>query len=57
MWRNIQTKAKEGRRTGVGITAEGDITIGDADTDDVIFEGTTEIEEDDLDTDEEPTHF
>ena len=27
------------------------------DTDDVIFEGTTEIEEDDLDTDEEPTHF
>lgn len=27
------------------------------DTDDVIFEGTTELEEDDLDTDEEPTHF
>ena len=27
------------------------------DTDDVIFEGVTEIEEDDLDTDEEPTHF
>ena len=27
------------------------------DTDDVIFEGATEIEEDDLDTDEEPTHF
>ena len=27
------------------------------DTDDVIFEGATEIEEDDLDTDEEPTPF
>ena len=27
------------------------------DTDDVIFEGATELEEDDLDTDEEPTHF
>ena len=27
------------------------------DTDDVIFEGATELEEDDLDTDEEPTPF
>tara|TARA_R110002049_G_scaffold307720_2_gene509225 strand:+ start:60674 stop:63229 length:2556 start_codon:yes stop_codon:yes gene_type:complete len=25
LWVNIQTKAKEGRRTGVGITAEGDM--------------------------------
>ena len=25
MWVKIQTKAKEGRRTGVGITAEGDM--------------------------------
>ncbi|MFV0554600.1 MAG: adenosylcobalamin-dependent ribonucleoside-diphosphate reductase, partial [Mangrovibacterium sp.] len=25
LWRNIRTKAKEGRRTGVGITAEGDM--------------------------------
>ncbi len=25
LWRNIKTKAKEGRRTGVGITAEGDM--------------------------------
>jgi len=25
MWEKIQTKAKEGRRTGVGITAEGDM--------------------------------
>lgn len=25
MWKKIQTKAKEGRRTGVGITAEGDM--------------------------------
>ncbi|RUT77987.1 adenosylcobalamin-dependent ribonucleoside-diphosphate reductase [Ancylomarina longa] len=25
LWENIQTKAKEGRRTGVGITAEGDM--------------------------------
>jgi ribonucleoside-diphosphate reductase alpha chain len=25
LWKNIQTKAKEGRRTGVGITAEGDM--------------------------------
>jgi len=25
LWKNIQTKAKEGRRTGIGITAEGDM--------------------------------
>jgi ribonucleoside-diphosphate reductase alpha chain len=25
LWLNIQTKAKEGRRTGIGITAEGDM--------------------------------
>lgn len=25
LWRNIQKKAKEGRRTGIGITAEGDM--------------------------------
>lgn len=25
LWKNIRTKAKEGRRTGVGITAEGDM--------------------------------
>ncbi|MDE5419297.1 adenosylcobalamin-dependent ribonucleoside-diphosphate reductase [Labilibaculum sp. DW002] len=25
LWQNIRTKAKEGRRTGVGITAEGDM--------------------------------
>ena len=25
LWRNIQTKANEGRRTGIGITAEGDM--------------------------------
>ena len=25
LWKNIQTKAREGRRTGVGITAEGDM--------------------------------
>lgn len=25
LWKSIQTKAKEGRRTGVGITAEGDM--------------------------------
>ncbi len=25
LWRNIRTKAQEGRRTGVGITAEGDM--------------------------------
>lgn len=25
LWQNIQTKAKEGRRTGIGITAEGDM--------------------------------
>lgn len=25
LWKNIQTKAEEGRRTGIGITAEGDM--------------------------------
>jgi len=25
LWHNIKTKAQEGRRTGVGITAEGDM--------------------------------
>ncbi|WP_037320799.1 adenosylcobalamin-dependent ribonucleoside-diphosphate reductase [Salegentibacter sp. Hel_I_6] len=25
LWKNIQTKAREGRRTGIGITAEGDM--------------------------------
>ncbi len=25
LWLNIQTKAREGRRTGIGITAEGDM--------------------------------
>jgi ribonucleoside-diphosphate reductase alpha chain len=25
LWKNIKTKAKEGRRTGIGITAEGDM--------------------------------
>jgi ribonucleoside-diphosphate reductase alpha chain len=25
LWENIRTKAKEGRRTGVGITGEGDM--------------------------------
>ena len=25
LWKNIRTKAKEGRRTGIGITAEGDM--------------------------------
>ena len=25
LWLNIQTKANEGRRTGIGITAEGDM--------------------------------
>ena len=25
MWRNIRTKSEEGRRTGIGITAEGDM--------------------------------
>ncbi len=28
LWVNIRTKAKEGRRTGVGITAEGDMLAG-----------------------------
>ena len=28
LWLNIRTKAKEGRRTGVGITAEGDMLAG-----------------------------
>ncbi|WP_072877868.1 adenosylcobalamin-dependent ribonucleoside-diphosphate reductase [Salegentibacter echinorum] len=28
LWKNIQTKAKEGRRTGIGITAEGDMLAG-----------------------------
>ena len=28
LWLKIQTKAKEGRRTGVGITAEGDMLAG-----------------------------
>ena len=25
LWKNIRTKAEEGRRTGIGITAEGDM--------------------------------
>ncbi|MFA9371011.1 MAG: adenosylcobalamin-dependent ribonucleoside-diphosphate reductase [Labilibaculum antarcticum] len=28
LWRNIRSKAEEGRRTGVGITAEGDMLAG-----------------------------
>ncbi|MBN2597057.1 adenosylcobalamin-dependent ribonucleoside-diphosphate reductase [Labilibaculum sp.] len=28
LWKNIRTKAEEGRRTGVGITAEGDMLAG-----------------------------
>lgn len=28
LWKNIQKKAKEGRRTGIGITAEGDMLAG-----------------------------
>ncbi|MFV8224507.1 adenosylcobalamin-dependent ribonucleoside-diphosphate reductase [Christiangramia aquimixticola] len=28
LWLNIRTKAKEGRRTGIGITAEGDMLAG-----------------------------
>ncbi|MDT0688199.1 adenosylcobalamin-dependent ribonucleoside-diphosphate reductase [Salegentibacter sp. F188] len=28
LWRNIQKKAQEGRRTGIGITAEGDMLAG-----------------------------
>ncbi len=28
LWENIRTKAEEGRRTGVGITAEGDMLAG-----------------------------
>ena len=28
LWTNIRTKAKEGRRTGIGITAEGDMLAG-----------------------------
>ena len=28
LWKNIRTKAEEGRRTGIGITAEGDMLAG-----------------------------
>jgi ribonucleoside-diphosphate reductase alpha chain len=28
LWQNIRTKAEEGRRTGIGITAEGDMLAG-----------------------------
>ena len=28
LWKNIRKKAEEGRRTGIGITAEGDMLAG-----------------------------